>query len=402
VRAQDRPEGAGRGHAQSFETPIAYLAHPTGKCSAAQTRTGATDGRLTFRVDRARANPAPSVRSSRPLSKVTDQGDNMLWRLAPPDSAARFDLRVETKPVIGADERAKPSFVIYDHVENCVGNSNQHLGLVGRRKALRRLRSHMILAQVRHPEFTVCYKLHMPPGPFRPLKVVEHHDQGDGGHGAHVAGGSGTNFVGRQRPVSLIHLPEPVHPYLGDERAFLEGLRRHLAEPSIEGRQVGHSSSVYADPAPSQRDRLMRYPGEIIGGVGLLDRWDRSNQRTVDAVQRPTGVDGPALVLQAVSRTFNPSFDYRLRVVIDGASVADVSWGWTVHQLAFGPHVIRLWHRSGLIWRASRADATFDLTEQSRVLHCLYRPRMPGLCRRRLNTDRLSTGRFHHLSQHPC
>ena len=69
-----------------------------------------------------------------------------------------------------------------------------------------------------------------------------------------------------------------------------------------------------------------------------LERWDRSNQATLDA-SRPPPPETPAVVLQALTSIPDPAFAFRLRVVIDGKPVDGVTWGWSVHPLPLGGHI---------------------------------------------------------------
>ena len=131
------------------------------------------------------------------------------------------------------------------------------------------------------------------------------------------------------------------------------------------------------------------------GGPGRFQRWfqnrDRNNQIAVDAMRPPSRPPGPALVLEALSGVPDPAFAYPVQLVVDGERVEGVPWGWSVHPLPPGKHVIELHHRSGLIPRASRAKVSIELDEQHPVLHLAYKATVMGVRRARVTVTPYAT-----------
>jgi hypothetical protein len=85
------------------------------------------------------------------------------------------------------------------------------------------------------------------------------------------------------------------------------------------------------------------------------------------------------MVLQAITSVPDPAFALPLRLRIDGVQVERVPWGWSVHPLEFGRHSIELYHRSGIIPRASAARANIELTDENPVVHLRYKAGIFGL-----------------------
>ena len=119
-----------------------------------------------------------------------------------------------------------------------------------------------------------------------------------------------------------------------------------------------------------------------------LDRRDRNNQIVMDAMCPPSRPREPAVVLQALTPIPDPAFAYPLQVRIDGKTVDEVPWGWSVHPLELGDHRIDLWHQAGFfISRGSRAIADFKLDPDEPVAHLIYRSTTMGFRRGRITVE---------------
>jgi hypothetical protein len=119
------------------------------------------------------------------------------------------------------------------------------------------------------------------------------------------------------------------------------------------------------DMAPARKSRLQDW----------LEKRDRSNQIAFDAMRPPKRPTEPAMVLEARLNGADPAFGARLRLLIDGQSMERVPWGWSVHPLPPGEHVIEISHDAGAVKRGSRAEARIDLSPEHPVLHLAYQPR---------------------------
>lgn len=103
------------------------------------------------------------------------------------------------------------------------------------------------------------------------------------------------------------------------------------------------------------------------------------NQQVTDAMRAPVPPSGPAIVLHADPGVPDPAFAYRLGVEIDGTGVDHVPWGWSVHPLDKGEHVVRLWHGAGVIRRGSRATAVVRVESEPILIE--YQANVFGLRR---------------------
>jgi hypothetical protein len=166
---------------------------------------------------------------------------------------------------------------------------------------------------------------------------------------------------------------------IGNAGRYCSAARRRgrpASRPPRSNRLAGARRFRPSDESGTLEDMGVRGTG---GLSGWLERRDRGNQTMWNAVTPPRIPKTPSIVLEAITSVPDPAFAYRLRLRIDGVPAEGVPWGWSVHPLQPGRHVIELHHRSGIIPRASAAKAIIELDKENPVVHLRYKAGIFGI-----------------------